>query len=153
MILAGITDPRVILRVLCVESVHDTNYILAMDDKTGEEYYLGNKRSQIRSEKGIKMWNLTTHGYPGTFITSHAQRQSLVIGRHHWTLHNEPKCSSELPYKVEMTLTPCGQDEFNCRNGSCVKMPKRCNQWEDCSDGSDEIDCKVVVVLPLKYVH
>ena len=44
-----------------------------------------------------------------------------------------------------MVLTSCHQSEFNCRNGTCIDMTQRCNQEKDCSDGSDEKDCRIVV--------
>ena len=126
--------------------MHDTKYILTMDDITGEEYYLGDQRSELRYNQDMETWNLTTYGEPGKFITSQAHRRSLLIGRQQWTLHNEPKCSPNVEYKLEMAITACRQSEFNCRNGTCIDMIQRCNQWKDCTDGSDEMDCRIVVI-------
>ena len=112
-----------------------------MDEITGEEFYLGFKKSSIRYNKELEIWNLTTWDKPGIFATSQASRTSILIGRQDWNLYNEPKCQQE----VEMVLTSCQQSEFNCRNGTCIDMTQRCNQEKDCADGSDEKDCRIVV--------
>ena len=121
-----------------------------MDDATGQELYLGERKSEIRYDQEKEMWILSTWDKPGMIITSQADRNSLLFGRHQWTLHNEPKCSPELSYKLEMAITACKQTQFNCRNGTCIDMTQRCNQWKDCTDGSDEIDCGIIV-LPEGY--
>ena len=33
---------------------------------------------------------------------------------------------------------------FTCDNGQCVNLDKRCDQYADCADASDEVDCSVV---------
>lgn len=38
-------------------------------------------------------------------------------------------------------LGTCRGDEFRCGDGTCVPSIKRCNQEQDCSDGSDEAGC------------
>ncbi|XP_059110638.1 low-density lipoprotein receptor-related protein 8 isoform X5 [Peromyscus eremicus] len=36
---------------------------------------------------------------------------------------------------------PCGENEFQCGDGTCVLAIKRCNLEHDCPDGSDEAGC------------
>ena len=35
----------------------------------------------------------------------------------------------------------CGRDEFQCNNGRCLDIRRKCNNYDECGDGSDEIDC------------
>ena len=37
--------------------------------------------------------------------------------------------------------TGCSRDEFVCGNGRCVAQKLRCNQQDDCGDGTDEHGC------------
>ena len=117
-----------------------------MDDESGETYFLGSKKSMIRYNKESEEWNLTTDGKSSMFITSRGQVQSLVLGQRQWNSYNEPKCSQFSSYNLQMALTPCKENQFNCRNGTCIDMEQRCNQRKDCTDGSDEMECRIIVL-------
>lgn len=38
-------------------------------------------------------------------------------------------------------VSPCSLFEFQCSSGECTPRGWRCDQEEDCTDGSDELDC------------
>jgi hypothetical protein len=40
----------------------------------------------------------------------------------------------------------CSKDEFQCKNGSCIKSSLVCNNVLDCSDGTGEIICSKYMV-------
>ena len=46
---------------------------------------------------------------------------------------------------MRQELTGCSEEEFTCSDGSCVSMTSRCNGKNDCSDETDEAECKAFV--------
>ncbi|XP_046548454.1 sortilin-related receptor-like [Haliotis rubra] len=39
------------------------------------------------------------------------------------------------------STTTCAADRFKCRNSRCIPLTWQCDNDNDCSDGSDEVDC------------
>ncbi|XP_053399437.1 low-density lipoprotein receptor-like [Mercenaria mercenaria] len=42
--------------------------------------------------------------------------------------------------------TGCAVDEWQCSNGACIQLTSKCDNFPDCSDGSDEQKCTVAPV-------
>ncbi|KAK1795738.1 hypothetical protein P4O66_001221 [Electrophorus voltai] len=40
------------------------------------------------------------------------------------------------------TKTDCETGQFKCKNGRCIPTPWRCDDDDDCSDNSDEDNCR-----------
>lgn len=36
----------------------------------------------------------------------------------------------------------CGSDQFQCNNGQCIDIGWRCDGTKDCTDDSDELNCR-----------
>ena len=47
---------------------------------------------------------------------------------------------------VALSLDSCNPDEFNCNDGSCISLLKRCNKQAECKDRSDEQQCNMVEI-------
>lgn len=60
-----------------------------------------------------------------------------------------PQGGLGLMYRVGTVLeTACGVGEFRCRDGTCIGNSSRCNQFVDCEDASDEMNCSEWYPLP-----
>ncbi|KAK7904997.1 hypothetical protein WMY93_017604 [Mugilogobius chulae] len=46
------------------------------------------------------------------------------------------------PTKVERCSVPCTQGHFTCANQCCIEKELECDGSPQCSDGSDEVNCK-----------
>ena len=44
-------------------------------------------------------------------------------------------------YLCFLVALSCSYNQFQCVQGSCIDLTKRCNLVEDCLDGSDEFMC------------
>ena len=92
------------------------------------------------------MWIANHREHKEFLATSNAKRTSLLLGPHKWTLHNDSKlCSIFKTYTTELKLTGCSKEDFTCSDGSCVPMTQRCDGKNDCSDETDESECKAFV--------
>jgi len=40
------------------------------------------------------------------------------------------------------TKPDCESGQFQCKNGRCIPTPWRCDDDDDCSDNSDEENCR-----------
>ena len=95
-----------------------------------------------------KLWKMR-HAWNSDFLaTSRAPESSLVLGSHLWEVQNDSKkCTSEGRnwYVTNLTLHSCTSENFACDNAFCIAMERRCDAIEDCSDGSDEQDCRKLI--------
>ena len=92
------------------------------------------------------MWKANNRKHKEFLATSDAKLTSLLIGPHTWTIHNDSRsCSLASSYTTVLKLTGCSEEEFTCSDGSCVSMTSRCNGKNDCSDETDEAECKAFV--------
>lgn len=55
-------------------------------------------------------------------------------------LHVQGTACANAPITIE-ARKGCDSYEFQCDNGQCVMDYDRCDNWQDCSDGSDEDGC------------
>ena len=104
------------------------------------------KLSPFRYDKDLSLWRANNQQHKGFLATSDAKVDSLLIGPQKWTVYNDSKdCSLTSSYTMVLKLTGCSEEEFTCSDGSCVHMTSRCNGKNDCSDETDEAECKAFV--------
>jgi hypothetical protein len=94
-----------------------------------------------RFDEDMSIWKATHEGKPDFLATSQSTKDSLLLGPQTWTIHSK-SCSILQTYTLTLKLTGCGDDEFTCSDGTCVPIFARCDAKNDCSDNSDETNCK-----------
>lgn len=47
----------------------------------------------------------------------------------------------------------CGPDQFKCDDGNCILGSRQCNGLRDCTDGSDEVNCKNSMCFLCTHVY
>ena len=100
----------------------------------------------FRYDTDLSLWVANNQLHKEFLATCNAKVSSLLIGPHEWTIHNDSKaCSLASSYTTRLKLTGCSEEEFTCSDGSCVHMTSRCNGKNDCSDETDEAECKAFV--------
>ena len=134
------------LRGLCPASVIDVHYKL-MHQQTDIRGIgvQGLTHTSIEYEKKQKKWTLAVTGSNVTG-TSMASFASFTLGKHNWTISGDGGCSSEDTYTTELKMSGCTEGNFSCDDGQCVSMDLRCNQFSECRDESDEMNCNILAL-------
>ena len=125
------------LRGLCPDSTIDRVLVASNRREGGQLAYHGLASTLVHWLPG-QGWRLQVLG-GNTTATSSATQLSFLLGRHPW------KIQGECDEVVELKLTGCEEGEFTCDDGQCVTMEQRCDKVAHCGDGSDELDCRVLV--------
>ena len=115
-----------------------------------------NKRTDVRELKlqGLthtsiefidNMWKIDVIDSNVT-ATCSASFASFTLGKHNWTIKGDTGCGSGDNYTTELKMSGCREGKFTCNDGQCVRMDQRCNQVPDCTDESDERNCRILLL-------
>ena len=94
-------------------------------------------------EEGIWILNARDSNMTGISRASHA---SFTLGKHNWTIKGDQGCSTDESYTKELKMSGCQEGNFTCNDGQCVSIDLRCNQFPECRDESDEMNCDILVL-------
>ena len=132
----------VVLRGLCKNSMIDTYYQVSNDDRGYVTYY-GFQNTIIQYQYQDDRWVLgLVNNKKVTGVVS-ASINTLALGNNKWTISNDDKCGKGAR-EISLSLTTCGEEEFTCNDGLCVSLLYRCDGEPNCSDASDEVECKFI---------
>ena len=107
---------------------------------------VGYQSAKIEYNSLLNRWVLSDPRLNLTAWTS-ASQISYALGKHNWTISGDNyQCSKNQNYEIQLKLTACKEDEFTCDDGHCIEMEERCDQMSQCSDESDERNCKLLVL-------
>ena len=135
--------PIIKLRGLCKDSNIDTHYTLK-HFANGTISFLGLVGSEIIYDKPL--WKLSD-SLNKTIATTSAEEITFTLGRHVWTIElDSVNCNGGKPEKRELKMSGCQDRQFTYNTGDCVRMEERCDQMLNCKDGSDEEDCRTIVL-------
>ena len=86
------------------------------------EFVVPNVRHCFRFDPDLSLWKAINRKQKDFLATSDAKENSLLIGQQEWTIHNDSKsCSASTSYTRVLKLTGCGEGEFTCSDGQCIR--------------------------------
>ena len=84
---------------------------------------------------------------PGNDVLAFAEasEDDLLFGTTTWVVENDRACFPVLRQKVNRSLNSCSNNQFNCNDGACIELDRRCNGIDVCKDASDEFNCFTLI--------
>ena len=124
----------VILLGLCYGSKFDKEYSwTATASESGWYSFRGYYFSVLTHDDKNNNWRLQLD--TNSSIYAIANTTDYPIGTHEWDVYGDP-CFDEPVATVKLNFNACNETEFNCNDGSCIEMNKRCDRKIDCADKS-----------------
>ena len=124
------------------ESLQDNRYVL-----------LGLKGSRIAWTESNQTWTISSR-FDKEWRTLELQSSLPVYpgGLQAWLTDHHCGFTSQRT-EVLLHLTACGEENFNCQDGTCVPLGARCDKNNDCPDASDEKNCTLLITNPSYDPH
>lgn len=133
------------LRGLCFDNDHQSRFRID-GYAEGRPLIRGYYKFIITWKKAETQWLLTdTESNQTIAQLPVADVETYPIGQKEWEV-SKGVCGMAQGGPRTLSLSPCSAEQFMCRSGECVPSKFRCNLRYDCGDGSDEDECRVIVL-------
>ena len=123
-------------------SLQDNRYVL-----------LGLRGSRIAWTEANQTWTISSR-FSKEARTIYLQSSRTVYpgGLQYWVTDHHCGFTTERT-EVLLHLTACGEENYNCHDGTCVNIAARCDKNNDCPDASDEKNCTLLITNPSYDPH
>ena len=101
-------------------------------------------------DRKLKKWQVKHPGFPYNTLTLMGNSRR-PFGTLLWQVANYT-CNLGKTKLLELQVSACNDDQFTCKDGTCVSLDFRCDNKQDCKDISDEKSCKIVSLDKEKYL-
>lgn len=133
------------LRGLCFDNDHQSRFRID-GYADGRPLIRGYYKLIITWKRAETQWVLTDVERNQTLARLPvADVETYPIGQKEWEV-SKGVCGMAKGGQRTLSLSPCSAEQFMCRSGECVPNKFRCNLRYDCGDGSDEDECRVIVL-------
>ena len=132
------------LKGLCKKNTAlDSNYYMVTNSSNQITKYDGFSISKLTMRKG--KWSARNKG-----VSIERPMAMHPLGRFMWTWYDR-RCNVDRPQNRSLTLSVCEfGKQFTCDSGQCVPLQSRCDNINNCEDGSDESNC-MLIQIPESY--
>ncbi|XP_023332382.1 uncharacterized protein LOC111704388 [Eurytemora carolleeae] len=138
----GVVKIRV--RGLCMLTRYDQWYLYNIN-KDGTPIFRGTYTSSIIFNRVGLRWEWYDRTLNTSIALIQAPLSSLLLGLQTVDFSNafDGKCIKDgEPFIRQVKFTTCVEGQFTCNNGHCIDIEERCDQTSNCSDESDEENCR-----------
>ena len=119
----------------------DTLYTIAIPQMENMDFnFTGYSGSTIASQNNTSIWKIEMLANTGMYATTNGTVPPF--GTQEYLLSEDLGGG-----QIALHLNACNDlHEYNCEDGSCIPIEKRCDSKVDCVDGSDEDTCHMIDV-------
>lgn len=117
------------------------SFILSSGNASGV-YFHGYGRLLISRDEATSLWCLLEGpaSEPDAGRIACTASAQLPLGERPWTLLRDA-CGRRKNDSISLVLTRCTDDQYTCRDASCIDLKQMCDHSFDCPDKKDESAC------------